>query len=108
VYGDGSQTRSFCFVDDLIDGLITLFFSDANHEPINLGNPTPTSMLDLAQEIIHLTNSNSKVVFQKLPQDDPRMREPDISKAREILNWEPKVSRTEGLIKTIEYLSTNQ
>jgi UDP-glucuronate decarboxylase len=108
VYGDGSQTRSFCFVDDLIDGLITLFFSDANHEPINLGNPNPTSMLDLAQEIIDLTNSNSKVVFQKLPQDDPRMREPDISKAREILNWEPKVSRTEGLTKTIEYLSANQ
>lgn len=108
VYGDGSQTRSFCFVDDLIDGLIALFFSKANHEPINLGNPTPTSMLELAQEIIELTNSNSKVIFQPLPQDDPRMREPDISKAREILKWEPKVTRTEGLIKTIEYLSANQ
>ena len=108
VYGDGSQTRSFCFVDDLIDGLIALFLSESNHDPINLGNPKPTSMLELAQEIIDLTNSNSKVVFQQLPQDDPRMREPDISKAREILNWEPKVTRTEGLIKTIEYLSANQ
>jgi UDP-glucuronate decarboxylase len=108
VYGDGSQTRSFCFVDDLIDGLIALFHSEANHDPINLGNPTPTSMLELAQEIIKLTNSNSKVVFQPLPQDDPRMREPDISKAREVLNWEPKVTRTVGLIKTIEYLSANQ
>lgn len=108
VYGDGSQTRSFCFVDDLIDGLIALFFSESNHDPINLGNPKPTSMLELAQEIIDLTNSNSKVVFQQLPQDDPRMREPDISKAREILNWEPKVTRTEGLIKTIEYLSAHQ
>jgi UDP-glucuronate decarboxylase len=108
VYGDGSQTRSFCFVDDLIDGLISLFFLDAGHAPINLGNPIPTSMLELAQEIIVLTNSNSKIVFQKLPQDDPRMREPDISKAREILNWEPKVSRTEGLMKTIDYLNANQ
>jgi len=108
VYGDGSQTRSFCFVDDLIDGLISLFFLDAGHAPINLGNPIPTSMLELAQEIIVLTNSNSKIVFQKLPQDDPRMREPDISKAREILNWEPKVSRTEGLTKTIDYLNSNQ
>ena len=108
VYGDGSQTRSFCFVDDLIDGLISLFFADAGHAPINLGNPTPTSMLELAQEIIDLTNSNSRIVFQPLPQDDPRMREPDISKARQILNWEPKVTRTEGLNKTIEYLSANQ
>jgi UDP-glucuronate decarboxylase len=108
VYGDGSQTRSFCFVDDLIDGLISLFFLDAGHAPINLGNPIPTSMLELAQEIIVLTNSNSKIVFQKLPQDDPRMREPDISKAREILNWEPKVSRTQGLMKTIDYLNANQ
>lgn len=108
VYGDGSQTRSFCYVDDLIDGLITLFFSSANHEPINLGNPIPTSMLDLAKEIISLTNSNSKIVFRSLPQDDPKTREPDISKAKALLNWEPKVSRREGLLETIKYLSLNQ
>jgi len=104
VYGDGSQTRSFCYVDDLIDGLVSLFFSESYHLPINLGNPIPTSMLELAQEIIELTNSNSKIVFNPLPPDDPKKREPDISKAKEILNWNPKISRQDGLQKTIEYL----
>lgn len=106
VYGDGSQTRSFCYVDDLVDGLISLFFSDGNHDPINLGNPVPTSMLELAQEILSLTNSNSKIIFDPLPPDDPKKREPDISRARELLKWEPKVSRTEGLKKTIEHLAS--
>ena len=105
VYGDGSQTRSFCYVDDLVDGLISLFFSEGNHDPINLGNPIPTSMLELAQEIITLTNSNSKVIFNPLPPDDPKKREPDITKAKKLLGWEPKVSRTDGLKNTIEHLA---
>ena len=105
VYGDGSQTRSFCFVDDLVDGLISLFFSEGHHYPINLGNPVPTSMLELAQEIIELTNSNSKIVFKPLPPDDPKKREPDISKAEKVLNWNPKVNRKTGLQKTIDYLA---
>jgi UDP-glucuronate decarboxylase len=106
VYGDGSQTRSFCYVDDLVDGLISLFFSENNYDPINLGNPVPTSMLDLAQEILSLTNSNSKIIFDPLPPDDPKKREPDISKAKKLLNWEPRVSRTEGLKKTVDFLAT--
>jgi len=106
VYGDGSQTRSFCYVDDLVDGLVSLFFSEGNHDPINLGNPVPTSMLDLAQEILTLTNSNSKIIFDPLPPDDPKKREPDISKAKSLLGWEPKVSRTDGLKKTIEHLAS--
>jgi UDP-glucuronate decarboxylase len=103
VYGDGMQTRSFCYVDDLIEGLFKLFFSDDLHTPINLGNPVPTSMLELANEIINLTNSNSKIIFRPIPEDDPKLREPDISKAKEFLKWEPTVSRREGLIKTINY-----
>jgi len=104
VYGDGSQTRSFCYVDDLIDGLLALFFADGIHTPINLGNPTPTTMLELASEIIELTNSNSKIVFESLPSDDPKQREPEIAKAKSLLNWKPEVSRKQGLIKTIDYL----
>jgi len=106
VYGDGSQTRSFCYVDDLVDGLISLFFSEGNHNPINLGNPVPTSMLDLAQEILTLTNSNSEIIFDPLPPDDPKKREPDITKAKQLLGWEPKMSRTDGLKKTIEHLAS--
>lgn len=106
VYGDGSQTRSFCYVDDLVDGLISLFFSEGNHDPINLGNPVPTSMLDLAQEIITLTNSNSKIIFNPLPPDDPKKREPDITKAKKLLGWEPRMSRADGLKKTIEHLAS--
>jgi UDP-glucuronate decarboxylase len=104
VYGDGSQTRSFCYVDDLIDGLIALFFAEGIHAPINLGNPIQTTMLELASEIIELTNSNSKLIFEPLPSDDPKHREPDISKARNLLKWEPNVSRKVGLSKTIQYL----
>ncbi len=103
VYGDGSQTRSFCYVDDLISGLISLFFSGDVHEPINLGNPEPISMGELAKEIIEKTNSKSQITFQLIPSDDPRRREPDISKAKDILGWEPKISRSFGLDKTIDY-----
>ena len=102
VYGEGVQTRSFCYVSDLISGLTSLFFTEKVHQPINLGNPKPITMVELAREIISLTNSNSKVVYAPLPSDDPRDREPEISKAREILNWEPKINREEGLLRTIE------
>ena len=102
VYGEGQQTRSFCYVSDLIDGLISLFFKEAIYQPINLGNPKPITMLELASEIIRFTNSKSEIVFLPLPSDDPTDREPDISKAREILNWEPGVSREEGFRSTIE------
>jgi UDP-glucuronate decarboxylase len=97
LFGDGEQTRSFCYVDDLIQGLIKLFFTDDITYPINLGNPEPISMNQLALEIIELTNSNSKIKYTPLPSDDPKLREPDISLAKEKLNWEPKVTRREGL-----------
>ena len=102
VYGDGTQTRSFCYVSDLIEGLISLFFSENIFQPINLGNPKPISMLDLASEIISLTNSKSPIVFANLPSDDPRDREPNIAKARELLGWEPQISRELGLMQTIK------
>jgi UDP-glucuronate decarboxylase len=102
VYGDGGQTRSFCFVTDLIEGLSSLFFTNGIYQPINLGNPKPITMLELATEIIELTESKSEIVFHPLPSDDPKDREPVIAKAKELLGWEPKVSRTAGLILTIE------
>jgi nucleoside-diphosphate-sugar epimerase len=101
IYGDGLQTRSFCFVDDLIDGLIKLFFTVNIHEPINLGNPTPITMIQLAKEVIELTDSKSKIIFRDLPGDDPRDREPDISKARNLIGWDPKITREIGLERTI-------
>ena len=103
VYGDGSQTRSFCYVDDLVGGLIKLFFAEGVHDPINLGNPTPTSMLELAKEIISLTGSTSGIAFTAIPLDDPKLREPDISKARDLLDWEPIIARENGLRETINY-----
>ena len=102
VYGEGKQTRSFCYVSDLINGLTALFFTDSIYQPINLGNPIPITVLELASEIIRLTKSESKIVFLPLPLDDPQDREPEISKAKKLLGWEPKVSRDEGLIQTIE------
>jgi len=102
IYGTGEQTRSFCYVDDLVDGLIKLFNQDSVYQPINLGNPEPISMNELAQEIIDLTNSKSKIVNLELPIDDPRDRKPDIEKAKNILNWKPLVTRKEGIQKTIE------
>jgi len=106
IYGDGTQTRSFCYVTDLIQGLISLFLypSDINY-PINMGNPIPVSMLDLANEIIDYTNSKSKVVFKPLPEDDPKLRQPDIRLAKKLLDWSPEVSREQGLKSTIEYFS---
>ena len=103
IYGDGSQTRSFCYVDDLIAGLLNLFFSDRYLGPINLGNPKPISMKELAAEIIELTNSKSRIIYLPLPEDDPLERKPDISRAIQHLTWEPKIERLEGLSKTIEY-----
>ena len=106
IYGDGSQTRSFCFVDDLIDGLIGFMELEENFPgPINMGNPTEFTILELAEKIIRLTNSKSKVVFKALPQDDPMQRKPDIGLAQRKLGWEPKIQLEEGLIKTIEYFS---
>jgi dTDP-glucose 4,6-dehydratase len=102
VYGDGSQTRSFCYVDDLVDGIYRLLLSDY-HLPVNIGNPSEITLLQFAEEILELTGSMSKVVFEPLPQDDPKQRQPDISKAKEILGWEPKVERSEGLKRTLEY-----
>jgi len=102
VFGDGTQIRSLCFVSDLIEGLLRLFKS-SHQTPINLGNPQSVTMLELAKEIISLTNSKSEIVFKPLPSDDPKLREPDISLAKEILDWSPLVQRQEGLKKTIEY-----
>lgn len=102
VFGDGSQTRSFCYVDDLVEGIYRLLLSDESM-PVNIGNPSEISILDFAKEVIELTGSKSKIVHKDLPQDDPKVRQPDISKAREILGWEPKVSRREGLEKTLAY-----
>ena len=106
IYGDGSQTRSFCYVDDLIDGLIKLFFTEGIHEPVNIGNPAPIPMTTLAKEVIELAGSTSKLSFEPLPGDDPKQREPDISKAKTLLGWEPKISRQEGLKKTVDYFRT--
>ena len=106
IYGDGTQTRSFCYVDDLINGLITLMNSDSKIVgPINLGNPTESTIKEIAQGIIRLTNSNSKIVNLELPSDDPRQRNPDISEAKQKLNWEPKVALEDGLRSTINYFS---
>jgi UDP-glucuronate decarboxylase len=102
IYGTGEQTRSFCYVDDLVDGLVKLFNQDSAFQPINLGNPEPISMKQLAQEIIELTNSKSKIVHLELPIDDPKDRKPDIEKAKNILNWEPLITRQEGIQRTIE------
>lgn len=103
IYGDGNQTRSFCYVEDLIDGFISLFFTQKIYEPVNLGNPQPITMLKLAEEVIGITDSSSKIVFKPLPEDDPKDRRPDISKARQLLNWEPKMNRAEGLDLTAKY-----
>ena len=102
VFGDGTQIRSLCFVSDLIEGLLRLFKS-SHQTPINLGNPQKVTMLELAKEIVSLTNSKSEIIFTPLPSDDPKLREPDISLAKAILDWAPVVQRQEGLKKTIEY-----
>ena len=102
VYGNGTQTRSFCYVDDLIEGIKKLLDSD-EVGPVNLGNPEEVTILDFAKEIINLTGSKSRMDFYPLPQNDPKVRQPDITKARTILGWEPKVSRQDGLRRTLQY-----
>ena len=104
VYGDGSQTRSFCYVEDLIDGFIKLMNSpDEFTGPVNLGNPVEFTILELAKEVIRITNSKSKIIFEPLPSDDPKQRKPDITLAHKDLGWSPKCSLQEGLLSTIEY-----
>ena len=106
LYGDGQQTRSFCFVDDLIDGLVRMMDSpDEVTGPINLGNPTEFSMAELASQVIAATGSKSEITYAPLPEDDPRQRQPDITRAREQLGWEPKVPLDEGLKRTIDYFA---
>ena len=102
IFGDGSQTRSFCYVDDLIEGIYRLSQSDYIY-PVNLGNAQEISILDFANEILDLTKTNSKIIFKPLPEDYPKIRQPDITKAIEILNWKPNIDRTIGLNRTLEY-----
>src|SRR5665647_1291498 len=102
VFGDGSQTRSFCYVDDLVEGIYRLLMSDYSM-PVNIGNPDQITLKEFAEEIIKLTGTKQKIVYKPLPQDDPKQRQPDISKAKKILGWEPKISRQEGLKITYEY-----
>jgi dTDP-glucose 4,6-dehydratase len=101
VFGDGSQTRSFCFVDDLVRGLIALTESDV-HEPVNIGNPDEMSLLDMAKTVVELTESRSEIVFEALPVDDPQVRQPDFTRARDLLGWEPEIDLREGLSRTID------
>jgi len=105
VFGDGSQTRSFCFVEDLIDGIFRLLMSDYPY-PVNIGNPSEISLLEFAEEILKLTGAQTKISFKPLPADDPKQRKPDITKAKELLNWEPKVERSKGLNITYDYFKS--
>lgn len=105
VYGDGSQTRSFCFVSDLIEGIYRLALSD-EHEPVNLGNPEEYTILDFAKLVVRLAGSTSEIVFREAPEDDPRRRQPDITKARRLLDWDPKIKLEDGLARTIEWFRT--
>ncbi len=102
VYGDGSQTRSFCYCDDLVEGIYRLLLSDYTR-PVNIGNPSEITLLEFAEEVLALTGSKSKIIFEALPQDDPKQRKPNITKAQQILGWEPKIDRHEGLKRTLEY-----
>jgi dTDP-glucose 4,6-dehydratase len=105
VFGDGSQTRSFTYITDLVDGIIKLMLSSEN-DPVNIGNPVEMTIKQIAETIIKMTGSTSKIVYRPLPTDDPKQRRPDITRARTLLGWEPKVQLEEGLIKTIEYFRT--
>ncbi|CAN5607460.1 GDP-mannose 4,6-dehydratase [soil metagenome] len=105
VFGDGSQTRSFCYVDDLVRGLVLLAESGV-HDPVNVGNPNEMTLLEMANTIIDLTGAKSEVVFEALPVDDPKVRQPDITRAKDLLGWEPEVDVSEGLRRTIDYYST--
>jgi dTDP-glucose 4,6-dehydratase len=105
VFGDGSQTRSFTYISDLVDGIIRLMLSDTN-DPVNIGNPVEMTIQQIAETIIRMTGAKSRIIFKPLPTDDPKQRRPDITRARTLLGWEPKVQLEEGLVKTIEYFST--
>ena len=102
IFGDGSQTRSFCYIDDMVEGLYRLMFSDERY-PVNIGNPHEMTILEFAEAIQRLTGSKAPVAFKPLPEDDPKKRRPDIGKAKQVLGWEPKVGLDEGLRKTVEY-----
>ncbi len=105
VFGDGSQTRSFCYVDDLVEGIFRLLHSDYVY-PVNIGNPGEITIREFAEEILKLTGANQKIIYQQLPTDDPKQRQPDITLARKLLGWEPKISRREGLERTYAYFKT--
>jgi dTDP-glucose 4,6-dehydratase len=105
IFGDGTQTRSFTYITDLVDGIIKLMLSDVN-DPVNIGNPRETTIEEIAKMIIKMTGATSKIVYHPLPTDDPKVRQPDITRARTLLHWEPKVSLEEGLVKTIDYFKT--
>jgi dTDP-glucose 4,6-dehydratase len=105
IFGNGRQTRSFCYVSDLVDGIIRLMESSVN-DPVNIGNPQEMTIEDIARIIIRLTGSKSKIVYRPLPEDDPKVRQPDITRARTLLGWEPKVGLEEGLTRTLEYFRT--
>ena len=105
IFGDGNQTRSFCYVDDQIEGIFKLLFSDY-HLPVNIGNPHEITINEFAQEIIQLTKTNQKIAYKPLPENDPLQRKPDISLAKKILNWEPKIDRKVGLQRTFDYFKT--
>jgi len=105
VYGDGSQTRAFCYVDDLVEGIYRLLMSDET-EPVNLGNPDEITIKEFAEEIIEITGTDSSITYEELPEDDPQVRQPDISRARELLDWTPNVDRHEGLRRTLDYFKT--
>ena len=105
VYGEGQQTRSFCYVDDLVEGFVRLMNQEQVIGPMNLGNPGEFTILELAQKVIELTDSKSQIVYRPMPQDDPKQRQPDITQAREVLGWDPKVQLEAGLKKTIEYFA---
>nr|NIM35047.1 NAD-dependent epimerase/dehydratase family protein [Hydrotalea flava]NIM37873.1 NAD-dependent epimerase/dehydratase family protein [Hydrotalea flava]NIN03042.1 NAD-dependent epimerase/dehydratase family protein [Hydrotalea flava]NIN14727.1 NAD-dependent epimerase/dehydratase family protein [Hydrotalea flava]NIO93799.1 NAD-dependent epimerase/dehydratase family protein [Hydrotalea flava] len=105
VFGDGSQTRSFCYVDDLIEGIYRLLLSDYPY-PVNIGNPNEISLKDFAEEVLKLTGAAVKIVYKPLPVDDPKQRQPDITKAKEILGWQPTIDRAEGLKRTYNYFKS--
>jgi dTDP-glucose 4,6-dehydratase len=106
VFGDGSQTRSFCYVSDLIEGIFRLAMSDF-HEPVNLGNPREMTIKQFAEEIIRITGTKSTIEYKSLPVDDPKVRQPDITRAKEVLSWEPRVEFDEGIKKTIDYFKAS-
>jgi dTDP-glucose 4,6-dehydratase len=107
IFGDGSQTRSFCYVSDLVEGIYRLLISDIN-EPVNIGNPREMTIKEMAEAVLKVTGSKSKLIYKDLPVDDPKVRQPNIERAKKLLGWEPKVGLEEGLIKTVEWFKTQK